>query len=200
MTRLKAILQDIKDLEGKAVEIFGQPVTLDSEEDKGMTPRVKDFITALMDYEANEVTSRKIIEKHHEDNDFIAKRSDNSYNWSGHVDHNFSYHHYQYNDNDFIIFAVHRYGDVRGNYTDEAVLKMTLDEFYEVMSESLSVFESVEVDGVSYNLNISAYNESIEVYADGGESFEVYCYADKEDITQAIKDHLAEAVAESKGR
>ena len=200
MTRLEAILKDIKDLEGKAVEIFGQPVKLDSEEDKGFTPRVKDFITALMDYEPNALTSSKIIDKHINDNDFIAKRSDNSYNWNGNIDHHFNYHHYEYNGSDFIIFAVHRYGDVRANYTDDAVLKMTLDEFYEVMLQSLNVYDSIEVDGVTYRLTIRPDYETIEVYADGGQFFEVYCCADKEDITKAIKDHLAEEVTESEGR
>ena len=197
MTRLEAILQDILGLEGKAVEVFGQPVTLDNDQAKGFTPRIKDFITALMDYEVNTLTSDKIIDLHDHDDNFKYLRVDNSYNWGGNVDHEFQYHHYQYKDSDFIIFAVHRYGDVRGNYTQDAVLKMTLDEFYEVMAESLNVYDSIDIDGVTYQLTIRPDYEGIEVYTDGGDFFEVYCCAYQDDIIKAIKDHLAEAVAES---
>jgi len=197
MTKLEAILKDVESLEGKEVTIFGQPVTLDNYQDKGFTPRVKDFITALMDYEVNTLTSDKIINLHNHDDNFKCLRVDNSYNWSGSIDHNFSYYHYQYKDSDFIIFSVHRYGDVRVNYTEEAVLKMTLNEFYEVMAESLNVYDSIDIDGITYHLTIRPDYEAIEVESQGGESFEIYSCADQDDIIQAIKDHLAEAVAES---
>jgi site-specific DNA-adenine methylase len=78
---------------------------------------------------------------------------------------------------------------------------MTLDEFYDIAYESLTVYDSIDIDGVTYNLNINGLNEGIRVTVlnDINESiidFDIFTSPDEEDIIKAIKDHLKE-VAES---
>jgi hypothetical protein len=202
MTRLEAILKDIESLEGKEVTIFGQPSKLRSDQERSFMPRVKTLLNDLMKYETNGVTSDDVVKFYEEDNDCLeVLQSFNSYNWGANIDHDIQYHHVKAYGDDFIILSVHRYGDARCNYTEEAVLKMTLDEFYDLAYESLTVYDSIYIDGVTYDLNINGLNEGIRVTAfnDVNEpviDFDIFTSPDEEDIIKAIKDHLKE-VAES---
>jgi hypothetical protein len=194
MTRLEAILKDIESLEGKEVTIFGQPSKLRSDEERSFMPRVKTLLNDLMKYETNGVTSDDVLKFYDEDNDYLeVLQSFNSYNWGASIDHDIQYHHVKAFGDDFIILSVHRYGDARCNYTEEAVLKMTLDQFYEVAFETLSVYDSIDIDGVSYNISLNFFNDDIEVESSKGYSFNVYPDGLEEaDIIIAIKDHLKE--------
>jgi hypothetical protein len=202
MTRLEAILKDIESLEGKEVTIFGQPSKLRSDEERSFMPRVKTLLNDLMNYETNGVTSDDVMKFYDEGNDCLeVVQSFNSYNWGANIDHDIQYHHVKAFGDEFIILSVHRYGDARCNYTEEAVLKMTLDEFYDLAYESLSVYASTYIDGVTYNLDINGLNEGIRVTVlnDVNESmidFDIFTSPDEEDIIRSIKDHLKE-VAES---
>jgi hypothetical protein len=198
MTRLEAILKDIESLEGKEVTIFGQPRKLRSDEERSFMPRVKTLLNDLMKYETNGVTSDDVVKFYDEDNDCLEVVKDyNSYNFNAKIDHHLQYYHVKAYGDDFIILSVHRYGDVRGNYTNKAVLKMTVGQFYEVASETLSVYDSIDIDGVSYNISLNFFNDDIEVESSKGYSFNVYPDGLEEaDIITAIKDHLKE-VAES---
>jgi hypothetical protein len=198
MTRLEAILKDIESLEGKEVTIFGQPSKLRSDEERSFMPRVKTLLNNLMKYETNGVTSDDVVKFYDEDNDCLeVVKGYNSYNFDAKIDHHLQYYHVKAYGDDFIILSVHRYGDVRSNYTIKAVLKMTVDQFYEVASETLSVYDSIDIDGVSYNISLNFFNDDIEVESSKGYSFNVYPDGLEEaDIIIAIKDHLKE-VAES---
>jgi hypothetical protein len=87
--------------------------------------------------------------------------SDNSYNHSGNVSHDFYWHTYSYGSgNTLVKFAVHRYGDPRGNYTCEALL-----EFDYVTQFVEAIFEcDTSVTIGDYYVNISALSESMEVF------------------------------------
>ena len=198
MTRLEAILKDIESLEGKEVTIFGQPSKLRSDEERSFMPRVKTLLNDLMKYETNGVTSDDVVKFYDEDNDCLeVVKGYNSYNWDAKIDHHLQYYHVKAYGDDFIILSVHRYGDARCNYTEEAVLKMTLDQFYEVAFETLSVYLPINIDGVTYNISLNFFNDDIEVESFKGYSFNVYPDGLEEaDIITAIKDHLKE-VAES---
>jgi hypothetical protein len=203
MTRLEAILKDIESLEGKEVTIFGQLTKLRSDKERNLMPRVKNLLNDLMTYEPNSVTSDDVIKLYEEDGEVLEVINGyNSYNWSSNIDHHIQYHHVKAYDDDFIILSVHRYGDVRCNYTDRAVLRMTIDEFNEVAYDCLSVYNSIDIDEVTYNLDIGFFNESIRVSVlnDVHESiidFDIFTSPDEEDIITSIKDHLKE-VAEGK--
>jgi hypothetical protein len=198
MTRLEAILKDIESLEGKTVEVFGHSNTMPSGDALRFTPRVKTLLNDLMKYETNGVTSDDVIKFYDEDNDCLeVVKGYNTYNFDAKIDHHLQYYHVKAYGDDFIILSVHRYGDVRSNYTNQAVLKMTVDQFYEVAFETLSVYLPINIDGVTYNISLNFFNDDIEVESSKGYSFNVYPDGLEEaDIITAIKDHFKE-VAES---
>jgi hypothetical protein len=200
MTRLEAILKDIESLEGKEVTIFGQPTKLVINDERRFFPRVKDLLKNLEDYQVSETLSDKIINAFESDDDKTIDLIEgfNSYNWESNIDHDIQFYHVKRNEKDFIMLSVHRYGDVRGNYTGYAVLAMTVDEFYEVAFESLWVYDSIDIDGVTYSLSVYGFNDSIEVESAAGDSFSITVSPFEDNIIEAIKDHYAEAVAEGK--
>lgn len=189
---LKTILQDIKDLENKEVTIFGQKVTLSGDESLTYTPRVKNLIEALEDYEVSSEEYEAMMKAYDDEEstlEFI--KGYNTYNWNGNIDHNINFNHIKYNEEDFIMLKIHRYGDVRSNYTVEAIVRIKLDEFIDIIMENLSVYDSIKVDGIDYQVSISAMNEFIEVYNPSNEeNFEICTTAEEEDMIEAIKERL----------
>jgi hypothetical protein len=192
---LKTILQDIIDLENKEVTIFGQKVTLSGDESLTYTPRVKNLIEALEDYEVSSEEYEAIMKAYDDEEstlEFI--KGYNTYNWNGNIDHNINFNHIKYNEEDFIMLKIHRYGDVRGNYTVEAIVRMNLDKFIDMIMENLSVYDSIKVDGIDYQVDITAMNEAIEVYNPlNHESFEIYTIPEEEDMIEAIKERLKDS-------
>jgi hypothetical protein len=92
-------------------------------------------------------------------------KGDNSYNWSSPVsnDFNINEYHNQVTGTYLYEFRVHRFGDVRGNYTETALLEFDHQHtFMEVLGECS---KSIEVNG--YDVYISIFGEDIEVYKDG---------------------------------
>jgi hypothetical protein len=194
---LKSILKDIKDLENKEVTIFGQKATLSGDESLTYTPRVKNLIQALEDYEVMKEDYEAMMKAYdEEDSTLEVVKGYNTYNWNGSIDHHINFNHIKYNEEDFIMLKIHRYGDVRSNYTVEAIVKMDVDGFFHMMMEYLHVYDSIEVDGINYQLSIYATNEAIEVYNPSNEeSFEIYTIPEEEDMKQAIKERLKELKA-----
>ena len=189
---LKTILQDIIDLENKEVTIFGQKTTLSGDESLTYTPRVKNLIEALEDYEVSSEEYEAMIKAYDDEESTLEViKGYNTYNWNGNIDHNINFNHIKYNEEDFIMLKIHRYGDVRSNYTVEAIVKMNLDEFLDMIMEKLSVYDSIKVDGIDYQVDITAMNEAIEVYNSlNHESFEIYTIPEEEDMIEAIKERL----------
>ena len=93
----------------------------------------------------------------------------NTYNWSAPINRDFYYHIYQskIDDTIYITMAVHIYGDVRCNYTNEFLLQFdSIGEFYEVIENS-SKYYTVEVDyGIEYYVNVDLFNEGVTVNDD----------------------------------
>ena len=93
----------------------------------------------------------------------------NTYNWSAPINRDFYYHIYQskIDDTIYITMAVHIYGDVRCNYTNEFLLQFDyIEEFYEVLGNS-SKYYTVEVDyGVEYYVNVDLFDEGVTVNDD----------------------------------
>lgn len=92
------------------------------------------------------------------DNLYInLKNSNNSYNWN--CSAVFNYDVVEINDIEYVAIKFHRFGDVRGNYTDYMLLKIDLNEFYEVLNELTCYFDfNFEGNNISVNYNI--FNES----------------------------------------
>ena len=209
MTNLQEMIKDIKSLRGATVEVFGQKTVLDKEVSE-MYVDILDVMESLVDYEQDleveeydeetEEYEVKEVETIDEYLDFIGEvyglkevAANNSYNWNGRVSNHFDFKVYisEYLECAYIVFKVHRYGDVRCNYTKECLLKFDCyNEFLDVINES-NKFVTIEVDGKEYDLYVNVTNDGYEVYnTETGEYVGYACENDKESIIEEIREML----------
>ena len=95
---------------------------------------------------------------------------DNTYNHSGNVQNDFQWHTFRLADGTYIVLiAFHIGGDIRGNYTDYAVLEFDYEcEFEDYMSREISyenglIFD-LDVFGKVFEIIPLALDECVEVY------------------------------------
>ena len=209
MANLQEMIKDIKSLRGATVEVFGQKTVLDQEVSE-MYVDILDIMESLVEYEQeleveeyDEETEEyevKEVDTIDEYLDFIGGVyglrelfSDNSYNWNGRISNHFDFKAYKDETlgDIYIVFKVHRYGDVRCNYTKECLLKFDYyDEFLDVITEA-NKFTNVEVDGKEYDLYVSALYDGYEVYdTESGRNIIYTCETDKESIIKEIREML----------
>ncbi len=210
MTR-KAI-NELKQLRGSQVEIFGQPVTLPNtvnleidtinilEAMEEYELDWSDFTYYAEDEDGNESeidifegceTAEEILDAleeygYIEDTYFAA---DNSYNWSAPVSNDFDFKLYKdyVSDGIFVDFSVHRFGDVRCNYTDSVIYHFdSADEFYELL---LNCNKYVQIG--NYEVCVDLFNDGFEVYDEGG-NYILTAYGYYDDVVEAIKSVEAE--------
>ena len=191
MKKAKSILRDLKhNLKGTKT-IFGTYDSSNMKESKNLDISVLDVVRALADYE---IDFKKIYgvdfdnvvyddaQGNYESIDLDVS-SDNSYNWCSQIVFNYNQIKVvdKYGiDHEYVSVKFHRYGDVRGNYTDYMVCDMTMDEFYEVIMESTQVFCSVDYKGHTYSISTDCFKESC--------LFDIYCNETNEDYYDAYLD------------
>ena len=209
MTNLQEMIKDIKSLRGATVEVFGQKTVLDQEVSE-MYIDILDIMESLVEYEQDleveeydeetEEYEVKEVDTIDEYLDFIGEvyglkemAADNSYNWSVSVSNHFDFKVYKDETlgDIYIVFKVHRYGDVRCNYTKECLLKFnSYEQFLEKIEES-NKFVTIEVDGKEYDLYVNVTNDGYEVYnTETGEYVGYACETDKESIIEEIREML----------
>ena len=209
MTNLQEMIKDIKSLRGATVEVFGQKTVLDQEVSE-MYVDILDIMESLVEYEQDleveeydeEAEEYEVKEVNTIDEylDFIGGVyglrelfSDNSYNWNGRISNHFDFKAYKDETlgDIYIVFKVHRYGDVRCNYTKECLLKFnSYEQFLEKITEA-NKFTNVEVDGKEYDLYVSALYDGYEVYdTESGRNIIYTCETDKESIIKEIREML----------
>ena len=207
MANLQEMIKDIKSLRGATVEVFGQKTVLDQEVSE-MYIDILDIMESLVECEQeleveeyDEETEEyevKEVETIDEYLDFIGEvyglkevAANNSYNWNGRVSNHFAFKVYideTFGDT-YIVFKVHRYGDVRCNYTKECLLKFnSYDQFLDTITES-NKFVTIEVDGKEYDLYVNVTNDGYEVYNTETGEYVGYAYeTDKESIIEEIRE------------
>lgn len=189
---IKNIIEDIKEIHETPVYYFGSYHELDALETDDFTINIIDVLEALEPYEIaesiEELTEYGYI---YDDCDYKA---DNSYNWSAPVNHNFDFKIYN-NDNTacdvcYVEFSVHRFGDVRGNYTESVVLQFNNDyEFLEILTEC-NKYSTIEIDGNNYNIDVNIWSDGFAVWDDNGNSIATVYGYDADEITNEIKNAL----------
>ena len=212
MYTMKNMIKEMEALKGANVSIFGQPVTLPEDTDK-TTVDIIDILKNLEEYEVTELYDYRYNNETEEDeeiniledcensddvisvlvdygyiNDYCDYKGDNSYNWSGNVSHDFDIKIYKnvLDGGAFVEFQVHRFGDVRGNYTESVILQFNNEyNFWECIGEC-DRYECIEVDGKSYNYTVSALSDTYEVTDEEG-NYICEAYGEEEDIIEAIK-------------
>ena len=209
MTKTIKAINELMQLRGSQVEMFGQPVTLPNTVDDLEIDTINileemekyeldwyNFRYYTEDEDGNEIevdifegceTGEQILDVleeygYIEDTYFAA---DNSYNWSAPVSNNFDFKLYKdfVSDGVFVDFSVHRFGDVRGNYTDSVIYHFdSIGEFYELLS-NCNKYAQIG----NYGVVVDIFNDGFEVYDDAG-NYILTAYGDYDDVVEAIKD------------
>lgn len=100
----------------------------------------------------------------------------NTYNWSAPINHDFYYHIYKSSENDtiYIVMAIHKYGDVRCNYTNEFLLQFdNIDEFFEVLSYSNKYYYIETENTVEYDVNVDIFSEGVTVNDEWYDTYDI---------------------------
>jgi len=182
---INEITKDLRELRGANVKIFGQPVTLDNEVDD-LTIDTIEVLESLTDYEIDPDT----IESEGLEELLIEGKGDNTYNWSAPVsnDLDFRFYNSDWDDSVYVAIKAHRYGDVRGNYTDEVMLHFdNIDCFYEAITETSKTFE-FEVDGHEYFGEVNILSETYEIFDNENGEYVCNAYGDLEDVIEKVKE------------
>ena len=211
MKKANIIIRDLKHLKGKTC--FGGNYTVNRNERKSKNLEIGaiDLVEALKPYEINfkalyKVDFDDVVYEDAQGNYDSIKldiTSNNSYNWNAQVV--FNYNEVEVIDrygmeHKYITVKFHRYGDVRGNYTDYMVLDMSLDEFYEVLQESSYAYCVVEYKGEYYEISTDILKEAciFDIYSDDANIgyYDIYLDIDnlrnKKDIKKALVQYLKE--------
>ena len=121
MLKLDAVIKDIKD-----VNLMGDAWIYDDDgniKDNVICGNVLPWLEELKEYE---------IDVNDEFIDFIVENSENrwnTYNWNANIDHEIDGAEMDIDDYHYVALMVHRYGDVRWNYTDRFVVRF--DDAYD---------------------------------------------------------------------
>lgn len=115
MTRLDAVIKDIKEVNKECHAWIYEPNG--TIRDDVICGNVLELLYELKDYEID--TTEKSI-------DWIVVNADrrwNTYNWNANIDHNIDVAELEINGYTYMAIMVHRYGDVRANYTDRFLVR-----------------------------------------------------------------------------
>ena len=187
------IIQEMEKLVGSEVIIFGQVQKI--QEPSPFHIRIVDILKELQPYE---VTSLDILT----DDDEVAEAESidayldyldaflglkevvvsNSYNWNSPVDHHFNYYiyHDQLNDRYLVKFSVHRYGDIRANYTDSVLYSFDhVDDFFATVAQA-GYYKKLG----KYYLEACPLQEGWRVYSEEGDLLEELY--DEQDILEFV--------------
>lgn len=142
------------------------------------------FLEDLKDYELD--MTQEEIENFRVDN-YDRLEFNNTYNNNANIDHDFEFDilNDDMNNEVIVCIMVHRYGDVRGNYTDWAICKFNnMYEFFELESTT----PSLEINE-QYVADLCIFDETYHVWDYVNDNDIGYFYhIEKEDLLKAIAD------------
>lgn len=126
--------------------------------------------------------------------DWNDAKGENSYNWGSPVSNHINFCTFKslIDNSKYMLFKVHRFGDVRCNYTVNCLLHFDNDyEFFEAINPEYKI---IEVDGKEYEIRLDFFSEGFEVEdEDYNYIGTIYSY-DKEEAINDIRDLVAENV------
>lgn len=187
---LGKIKKDILGLRGKTVSVYGQPCTIDK--DCGQfTIDIVNVIDSLKPYEVNTRNASRFIDRLDDAGiiDSANYKSNNTYNFGAPVSNDFYFYIYPKNNSNgvYIVIAIHRFGDVRGNYSDEAVLLFdSVEEFYEVLLQNDKHFY-IDINNNKYDVNVSILRDTYEVYDNNG-YYITSAYGEYNDVIKQVSE------------
>src|SRR5574344_271061 len=152
MTRLDAVIKDIE-----AVNKMGNAWIYDADDnikDDVICGSVLELLYELRDYELDlpKGAINWIVEN--------ADRRWNTYNWNANIDHHSDVAEREFDGYTYMAIMVHRYGDVRANYTDRFLVRFyDCYEWFEL--ESIMQYKTI-CDG-RYFIGINIMSETYNV-------------------------------------
>ncbi len=153
MTKLDAVIEDIKEVNKTCgawiYDVYGEI------KDDVICGSVLPLLYELKDYEV-EPTEKSI--------DWIvenANRRWNTYNWNANIDHHIDVAELELDGYTYMAIMVHRWGDVRTNYTDRFLVKF--DDCYE-WSELESIMQYKTICDGRYCVDIDIMSETYSVW------------------------------------
>ena len=153
MTRLDAV---IKDIEAANKTCSAWMYDVDGNiKDNVICGNVLPLLYELKDYE---------IKTTEESIDWFVKNADkrwNTYNWNANIDHHIDVAEIHLNGDTFMAIMVHRYGDIRANYTDRFLVRF--DNKYDWF-EFNSRVQCKEIAGGRYCVDIDIMTECYNVW------------------------------------
>ena len=183
---LNNIINELKNLKGTEVKIFGQSCNYPNEVEADTIDTI-DVLENLLSYEiSNQFAIYNYLdneedeilqvsfEEYCEIEGYEEINEDNTYNWNAPISNDIYFKIYQSCNYEGIIveLAVHKYGDARYNYTNECYLQFdSIDEFYEVLSNSNKYF-LITKDGIEYFITIDIFDECPMIEFDTEENYE----------------------------
>lgn len=153
MSRLDNVIKDIENVnKERHAWIYEPNGTI---KDNVICGDVLDLLYELKNYEIE--TTKKSI-------DWIVVHADrhwNTYNWNANIDHNIDVAEMEINGYTYMAIMVHRYGDVRANYTDRFLVRFDNEyDWYEL--ESRMQYKAI-ADG-KYDCSIDIMAECYSVW------------------------------------
>ena len=147
------VLENLESYEATEIPVFTDEEMEENEENQNLIDIEKNNVENMIDF----------LEEYYE---YKEVGCNNTYNWSSPVNHDFYYHIYESDINDtiYIVMAIHKYGDVRCNYTNEFLLQFDyIEEFYEVLTYSNKHYYIETENTVEYDVSIDILSEGVTV-------------------------------------
>ena len=178
MLKLDAVIKDIKEVNKECHAWIYEPNG--TIKDDVICGNVLDLLYELKDYEIN--TTEKSI-------DWIVEHATNrwnTYNWNANIDHNIDVAEMEINGYTYMAIMVHRYGDVRTNYTDRFLVRFDDEtEWFEL--ESRMQYKTI-ADG-KYCCDIDIMEECYNVWDwDNNTSLGEFYEIEVEDLLNEIEE------------
>ena len=171
---LNNIIADLKNLEGKLVgkgsyfeHVYTNEAPIDRISTIDVLENLKPYeVDSFIGYDFEQELEIEIdFDEYLDLYEYEEIKSDNTYNWLAPLTNHINYRIYESKVMDDIIveLSVHRYGDVRCNYTEECYLKFQEDyEFYEALGEANKGL-LITKDNKQYNIYINIFDECPDI-------------------------------------
>ena len=196
---LNNIISDLKNLEGQLVgkgsyfeKIYTNEAPINMISTLDVLENLKQYeINNFIGYNYDEDAELEVdFEDYLELYEYEEISADNSYNWlsplTNHID--FRIHKSEIMNNIIVELKVHRFGDVRCNYTEECYLQFQDEcEFIEVLSENNKNFTiEDEKENIQYNININILSDSPEIELIKDDEYEYYDSYEASEILEEL--------------
>ena len=171
---LNNIITDLKSLEGKLVgkgsyfeHVYTNEAPIDMISTIDVLENLKSYeVDNFIGYDFEKELEMEIdFDEYLDLYEYEEIKSDNTYNWLAPLTNHINYRIYESKMMDDIIveLSVHRFGDVRCNYTEDCYLKFQEDyEFYETLGEANKGL-LINKDNKQYNIYINIFSECPEI-------------------------------------